>query len=125
MRNVPLDEGINDFLFASIKRNVEKIKVEGQADEEVLCYLACDAMVLTRNVVYTVQNVGQFDENCEFKKHVMLFMIREISNKWKAPIAYYFNGAGGMLSAKIEELVPNLIRHLKAYGITIVGTIAD
>lgn len=124
---LPLNVGINDKIFNSFKKQIEKMD-----HLDKYCILIFDEIALSANLQYNAANdliesfedIGDGVRRCKFADHALVFMARGIHKKWKQPLCFYFLEQG-MKSQDLVPTIKSVIRAVRRIGLTVVATICD
>lgn len=126
LHQIPFNCGINAPILKSLSKCVSKMDISSRQ-----CSLIFDEMAIEPSLTYSKKDdeVIGFVSTGDGKKlifadHVMVFMLRGITRKWKQPIAYFFT-SGAMNSNDLKRNIEEIIKEVHAIGLRIVATVCD
>lgn len=116
--------GINEPIIKSLEFPVATMK---PGDRN--CCLLFDKTFLEPSLTYSIPNdtiIGFKDlgssRHPRFANHVLVFMARGMSRKWKQPVAYYLTD-GGLKSTNLTRILKEVITRLHEVGLRVVATV--
>lgn len=112
LQNIDIKEGTSPLVMTNLKNCVKKLK-----EKERLCTLLFDEMALTPSIMYKklADNViGMADG--KIADHVLVFMVRGVTRKWKQTVAYRFCKSSTS-PQQLRLMLKSLIRELREAGL--------
>lgn len=87
MQATPIEEGIKFYLLKNLKLVVKNFK-----EKEKLCMLMFDEISISPHIEYNKVSdvIVGLDDNGQICDHVLVFMVREVTRKWKQPMSFNF-----------------------------------
>lgn len=125
MSKIKLHAGINDVIFAELKKTVSTMPVENR-----LVTLIFDEMTITPYLQFNtyVDEIEGFadngvDKSNKISDHALVFMIKGVQVNYKQPVAYYFTQK--MKSISLKETIKNVIDCVQKTGLVVIATVCD
>ena len=127
IEHIQLPPGFHEPVMDILK---ERFRDSPAADKLVV--LSFDEMALKRGLKYVrghdridgFEDLGSMGRTRRQADHVLVFMARGITQRWKQPLGYFFTS--GAAPAKVmEPLLVDVIRKLRAAGMTVAATVCD
>ncbi|GFO21848.1 transposable element p transposase [Plakobranchus ocellatus] len=109
-----------------------EIKVSSMALQEKVCAILLDEMALKASLQFNplddqvegFEDFGQFGRSPKHATHALVFMLRELSTKWKQPVSYYLSN-GPVKAHMLVPLLYEVIRGVSAIGLVMKIVICD
>lgn len=122
LRKIPLDTGINEVLFCSLKASCQNLD-----EKDRCCCIVFDEMSIQPNLFFNeasdfvegFQDMGADERAAIFADKVLVFMARGISKKWKQPLAYYFS-EGSMKADFLMNRLKIIVRKVRECGLKVI-----
>ncbi|XP_045535436.1 uncharacterized protein LOC106716651 [Papilio machaon] len=124
LSHIPLEPGINEHIFAHLKKAVRRLPLEKR-----LCTLIFDEVALDVGLHFNNGRIIGF-EDLGFKSskliadHALVFMVKSIKGKFKQPVCFTFTKSCTKKD-DLKHLIKLLIRKIHDSGLKVVATVCD
>lgn len=126
LEKIPFIPGINSHIEENMKHQVKQLKPMDRT-----CIILFDEMALEPGLKYDkkndlmlgFENFGKTVTN-KFADHVLVFMIKGVSKKWKQPYAYYFC-QGTTKTNQLVTCIKEVVKSVKSTGLNIIASVCD
>jgi len=105
--------------------------LQKMSEEDRYCCLLFDQMSIRENVQFNQKydcNEGFEDlgrnRMCTFTNHALLFMVRDLHQKWKQPVVYYLS-RGSTEAEMLVQLLNEILDACQNVGLHVVATVCD
>lgn len=126
LQNVDVLPGVNEKIFANLKKKVAKMPSHHR-----FCTLVLDEMAIGLGLTLDRKGgiiIGVEDNGIKRKKnfadHALVLMIRGVVKKFKQPVAYSFCN-GTTKTFDLKEQIKTIIHQMQLCGLEVVATVCD
>lgn len=127
LQQLHLDCGVNDVLFNSLKKSVQKLRTVDR-----YCVLMFDEMSLMPHLKYEeskkrilgFEDFGDGERNLKIADHALVFMVRGIRRKFKQPVCFTFC-ENATSTPNLCRLLKKVVKAVTDANLKIVATVCD
>lgn len=126
LEKIPFKPGINIHIEENIKYQTQQLKPIDRT-----CIIMFDEMALEPGLKYDKKNDILFDfehfgksVTNKYADHVLVFMLKGISRKWKQPYAYYFC-QGTTKTLQLIYCIKDVTKSVLRTGLNLVASVCD